>query len=311
MVTCYTILHFTVTCTFMCFIMCCVLSVGPLLVPRTVKQLYACLSRMLEVPPLDAQDRYFCTGKACSSPCWKGKPCSACVLLFSMLERQALLCMCLALLHAGKARQGLLCRYVAQRQLEKRVLNNCVLKDVSELQDFKLNVLRWHLLPCLGKLLFNMAQLLSAPDYKEHYRRDLGPAALHPSGQGVFLPPHTTPNLVGYRVTLLACRCMPLKGDSFTSLVTVISKETLSSLQERRQAPAVCSHHVNQLLPFRQLVVLTHAPKHLLLISKVLQHSLRPPQSHAAQMGPLSLLMQHMGPSPSSCSICAPTEHKF
>ena len=54
----------------------------------------------------------------------------------------------------------------------------------SELQDFKLNVVRWHLLPCLGKLLFNMAQLLSAGDYKEHYRRDMGPAVLHPSGQG-------------------------------------------------------------------------------------------------------------------------------
>lgn len=52
------------------------------------------------------------------------------------------------------------------------------------LQDFKLNVMRWHLLPCLGKLLFDMAQLLSAADYKEHYRRDLGPAALQPLGQG-------------------------------------------------------------------------------------------------------------------------------
>ena len=53
------------------------------------------------------------------------------------------------------------------------------------LQDFKLNVMRWHLLPCLGKLLFNMAQLLAAADYKEHYRRDLGQAALQPNGQGM------------------------------------------------------------------------------------------------------------------------------
>ena len=52
------------------------------------------------------------------------------------------------------------------------------------LQDFKLNVVRWHLLPGLGKLLFSMAHLLSAPDYKEHYRRDLGSAALQVSNQG-------------------------------------------------------------------------------------------------------------------------------
>ncbi|KAL3147502.1 hypothetical protein ABBQ38_014558 [Trebouxia sp. C0009 RCD-2024] len=52
-------------------------------------------------------------------------------------------------------------------------------------EDFKLDVVRWHLLSCLGKLLFNMAQLLSAADYKEHYRRDLGPAVLHPSGPGL------------------------------------------------------------------------------------------------------------------------------
>ena len=48
--------------------------------------------------------------------------------------------------------------------------------------------MRWHLLPCLGKLLFNIAQLLSASDYKEHYRRDLGPATLQPSGQGQCSP---------------------------------------------------------------------------------------------------------------------------
>lgn len=63
-----------------------------------------------------------------------------------------------------------------------------LLPDLCEVQDFKLNVVRWHLLPCLGKLLFNMAQLLSAAAYKEHYRRDLGPAVLHPSGQGGSMP---------------------------------------------------------------------------------------------------------------------------
>ena len=52
------------------------------------------------------------------------------------------------------------------------------------MQDFKLNVVRWHLLPSLGKLLFSLAQMLSAPDYKEHYRRDLGPTALQASSQG-------------------------------------------------------------------------------------------------------------------------------
>ena len=52
------------------------------------------------------------------------------------------------------------------------------------MQDFKLNVVRWHLLPSLGKLLFSLAQMLSAPDYKEHYRRELGPTALQDSSQG-------------------------------------------------------------------------------------------------------------------------------
>lgn len=46
------------------------------------------------------------------------------------------------------------------------------------LQDFKLHLMRWHLLPGLGKLLFQLARLLPAPDYQEHYIRDLGPAAL-------------------------------------------------------------------------------------------------------------------------------------
>jgi len=45
-------------------------------------------------------------------------------------------------------------------------------------------VVRWHLLPSLGKLLFSLAQMLSAPDYKEHYRRDLGLTALQASSQG-------------------------------------------------------------------------------------------------------------------------------
>jgi hypothetical protein len=42
------------------------------------------------------------------------------------------------------------------------------------LQDFKLHLLRWHLLPKLAMLLGPLAALLGAPDYLEHYRRDLG-----------------------------------------------------------------------------------------------------------------------------------------
>ena len=38
--------------------------------------------------------------------------------------------------------------------------------------------MRWHLLPGLGKLLFQLARLLPAPDYQEHYMRELGPSAL-------------------------------------------------------------------------------------------------------------------------------------
>ena len=45
-------------------------------------------------------------------------------------------------------------------------------------------MVRWHLLPSLGKLLFSLAQMLAASEYKEHYRRDLGPAALQAASQG-------------------------------------------------------------------------------------------------------------------------------
>ncbi|KAL0039031.1 hypothetical protein WJX77_005730 [Trebouxia sp. C0004] len=52
-------------------------------------------------------------------------------------------------------------------------------------EDFKLNVLRWPLMLSLGKLLFSLAQMVSAPDYQEHYRRDLGPTALQAASPGI------------------------------------------------------------------------------------------------------------------------------
>ena len=50
-------------------------------------------------------------------------------------------------------------------------------------------MVKWHLLPSLGKLLFNLAQLLSAADYQEHYTRDLGHAALQAANQGEHFSP--------------------------------------------------------------------------------------------------------------------------
>ena len=45
------------------------------------------------------------------------------------------------------------------------------------LQDLKLNVLDWHLLPQLGSLLMDMSLMLGATDLVDHYLRDLGPSA--------------------------------------------------------------------------------------------------------------------------------------
>ena len=53
------------------------------------------------------------------------------------------------------------------------------------MQDFKLNLMRWHLLTSLGKLLYGLAGMLAAADYQEHYRRDLGPAALPTAPTGL------------------------------------------------------------------------------------------------------------------------------
>ncbi|KAK9828929.1 hypothetical protein WJX72_002853 [[Myrmecia] bisecta] len=46
----------------------------------------------------------------------------------------------------------------------------------SVYEDFKLHTFRWHLLPKLGKLLYDLALLLGALDYADHYLRDLGPS---------------------------------------------------------------------------------------------------------------------------------------
>lgn len=44
------------------------------------------------------------------------------------------------------------------------------------LQDAKLHTLRWHLLPRLAAALAPLARLAGAPEYADHYLRDLGPA---------------------------------------------------------------------------------------------------------------------------------------
>ena len=46
----------------------------------------------------------------------------------------------------------------------------------SGMQDFKLNTLRWHLLPKLGQLLIDTAAMINAPGCIDYYRRDLGPS---------------------------------------------------------------------------------------------------------------------------------------
>ena len=60
-------------------------------------------------------------------------------------------------------------------------LEECLLQALLSLQacmqDFKLNVLDWHLLPQLGTLLLDMSLMLGATDLVDHYLRDLGPSA--------------------------------------------------------------------------------------------------------------------------------------
>ena len=60
-------------------------------------------------------------------------------------------------------------------------------------QDFKLHMLRWHLLPSLGRLLADLAQLLGQHDYLDHYMRDLGPSVL--TGKGPPSLPWATPGI--------------------------------------------------------------------------------------------------------------------
>ncbi|KAK9796665.1 hypothetical protein WJX73_002436 [Symbiochloris irregularis] len=47
----------------------------------------------------------------------------------------------------------------------------------SVYEDFKLNVLRWRLLPTLGQLLLDLAAMLNAQHFVDHYQRDLGPGS--------------------------------------------------------------------------------------------------------------------------------------
>ena len=60
-------------------------------------------------------------------------------------------------------------------------LAECLLQALLSLQaclqDFKLNVLDWHLLPQLGSLLLDMSLMLGATDLVDHYLRDLGSSA--------------------------------------------------------------------------------------------------------------------------------------
>lgn len=53
------------------------------------------------------------------------------------------------------------------------------------LQEFKLNVLDWHLLPQLGSLLLDMSLMLGATDLVDHYLRDLGPSAGRKGESGI------------------------------------------------------------------------------------------------------------------------------
>ena len=62
-------------------------------------------------------------------------------------------------------------------------------------QDFKLNTLRWHLLPKLGQVLIDLAAILNASEHIDFYQRDLGPSLapaslqqLNPAGQQVLVP---------------------------------------------------------------------------------------------------------------------------
>ncbi|PSC69420.1 anaphase-promoting complex subunit 1 isoform X2 isoform B [Micractinium conductrix] len=58
----------------------------------------------------------------------------------------------------------------------------------SVYEDCKMNVLRWQLLPALGRVLLRLARLLGAAGYADHYCRDLAlpaePAAAQPSAEG-------------------------------------------------------------------------------------------------------------------------------
>lgn len=56
------------------------------------------------------------------------------------------------------------------------LVDNLVKKFCFRLQDFKLNLLRWHLLPNLARLLCQLAALLRAWAYVDHYQRDMGPS---------------------------------------------------------------------------------------------------------------------------------------
>ena len=52
--------------------------------------------------------------------------------------------------------------------------------ELGGLQDAKLHTLRWHLLPRLGAALAPLARAAGAPEYADHYLRDLGPAGGDP-----------------------------------------------------------------------------------------------------------------------------------
>lgn len=62
-------------------------------------------------------------------------------------------------------------------------------------------MVKWHLLPSLGKLLFNLAQLLAAADYQEHYTRDLGHAALQAAHQGGHVSPLLFPSPLPHAIS--------------------------------------------------------------------------------------------------------------
>lgn len=52
-------------------------------------------------------------------------------------------------------------------------------------EDCKLHVLRWPQLSRLGATLVQLAALLGAPRYVDHYLRDLGPACLTPAASAL------------------------------------------------------------------------------------------------------------------------------